>query len=361
MHRHTVKITFLITVLATTLALLLAYFLMPKAVATVGLSPEAQRKGTVPVLPAPLPEKRATLIAVGDIMLSRSVAMAIRKAGDVRYPFVHTRDLLHNADFVFANLETAITEGRVIKPGEMNFRADPNTVDGLKDAGITVVSLANNHVPNFGRKGILDTIAFLDAVEIAHAGAGKDEAAAIAPAIIERGGIRFAFLAFNDTDVVPDSYGAAPKRAGTMLMDTKKLATAIADARTRVDIVIVSMHSGTEYVHKPNSHQTSFAHAAIDAGADMVLGHHPHVVQTFEMYKNKPIIYSLGNFVFDQDWSEDTKKGLAARITFGEHGAERLEFIPIYSAKTGQPIIAPDDIRKEILKRLGVSDEIILQ
>ncbi len=340
-----------------------AYFVPPRLAITPRAAPiQAVITAPTPVAPPtevvpppPPPPKTVTLLVVGDIMLSRSVASAIKKAGDVGYPFAETRDLLHSADIVFANLETSITAGRDINPGEMTFRADPKTVESMKVAGVTIVSLANNHVPNFGAKGILDTVSFLDAAGIAHAGAGKDDVAASASAIVERGGVRFAFLAFNDADVVPASYGAAPNHPGTILMDSEKMAEAVTDARKHADIVAVSMHSGIEYTRLPNEHQTTFAHAAIDAGADIVIGHHPHVVQTMEIYKGKPILYSLGNFIFDQDWSEDTKKGLAVRIIFGANGAERLEFIPIYIAKTGQPIIASDAARDEVLTRLGAS------
>ncbi len=283
------------------------------------------------------PASTISFIAVGDIMLSRNVAQTIKKQKDPNYPFLKVRDGLNKADIVFANLENPITKGRDIKTGEMTFHANPGSEQSLKDAGITIVSLANNHIPNFGSKGINDTIEALDHVGILHAGAGNDMSAASAPVFMEANGIRIAMLAYNAPDVVPKSYEAGTNHPGTVFLNIPRITTAVKRAKEQADLVIVSMHAGIEYQQKPNAMQTTFAHAAIDAGAEMVIGHHPHVVQTMEEYKGKYIFYSLGNFVFDQMWSQDTREGLALDMTMTKDGVQTVKFLPLQIDDYSQP------------------------
>ncbi|MFA6198056.1 MAG: CapA family protein [Patescibacteria group bacterium] len=305
-------------------------------------------------LPAIESKRELTFFAVGDIMLSRTVSDKIRKYG-FNYPFAKTNEYLNSADFAFGNLETSITAGPNITAGMMSFRADPGVENALKRANFQVVSLANNHTPNFGQNGLLDTFSYLKKAGISYAGAGSNSIEAHQPAIIERNGIKLAFLAYNDTDVVPASYGASANRAGTALMNITELKKDIAAIKPTVDFVIVSMHSGTEYTSAPNNRQTDFAHAAIDAGTELVIGHHPHVVQTIETYKDKLIMYSLGNFVFDQMWSEDTRHGVTAKIIVDEDGVEQAAFSPIIIDDYSQPRPAAPGEASAILKRLDAN------
>jgi poly-gamma-glutamate capsule biosynthesis protein CapA/YwtB (metallophosphatase superfamily) len=296
---------------------------------------------TSPEIPARLikyvkPEpQEVTLVAVGDMMLSRAVAKKMRQHG-YGYPFASTSDLIRSADIAFGNLETSITLGPEVLPFEMSFRADPESAAALRDAGFDILSLANNHTPNFGEKGLADTISYLDEAGIMHVGAGID-AEAHAPRFITAKGITFAFLAYNDDDVVPASYEAEKRRLGTAFMHIDRMTSAVQQAKNFADIVIVSMHSGTEYELYPNVSQEAFAHAAIDAGAEMVIGHHAHVVQTMEVYKGKHIFYGLGNFVFDQMWSRETREGLAVWAVFTEKGLSRLSYHPVLIEDYAQP------------------------
>lgn len=361
----------LLIVTAPVIVVLAALYAVRSASAPVALPAPVPAPPAAPAAPgpqaglplAPEPElapapARVTLVAVGDIMLSRTVGKTIAAKGDVRYPFLRMRDWLRGADIAFANLETSITPGRAVEQGEMLFRADPRTVDGLVDAGFDVLSLANNHTPNFGQKGLRDTFRYLHDAGIAFAGAGEDAAAARAPTVLERGGRRFAFLAFNDTDVVPASYAAGPAHAGTAFMDVDVMAEAVRDARKAADVVIVSMHSGREYAYVPDASQVRFARAAIDAGADLVIGHHPHVVQTVERYKDKLIFYSLGNFVFDQMWSEPTREGLAVKFTFEGPRVVRADLLPVRIEDYAQPHPSNGEIAGRTLARLtaGITD-----
>jgi poly-gamma-glutamate synthesis protein (capsule biosynthesis protein) len=303
----------------------------------------------------PKSDQEVSLIAVGDVSFSRGIERAVKKNHDINYPLAKMRDYLAGADLTFGNLETPITPGSEIPAFTMLFRSNPGTELALKDAGFSIVSLANNHTLNFGAVGLKDTFKYLTQAGIKYVGAGLNFQAANQPVFLESQGIKFAFLAFNDADVVPDSYEASDSRSGTAFMRSDKMIQAVKSVRPQADVVIVSMHSGTEYVAESNDSQVQFARAAIDAGADLVLGHHPHVVQTMEQYKGKYIFYSLGNFVFDQSWSRETTQGLAVKIYFRQDGVSKISFLPVIIESNSQPRPAASREAEEILSRLKFS------
>ncbi|MFA6550379.1 MAG: CapA family protein [Candidatus Gracilibacteria bacterium] len=299
--------------------------------------------------------EKVSMIAVGDIMLSRVVGQKMRTNKNYEYPFLKTAEYLKTADFAFGNLETAITPGREIVTGDMEFRADIETAPVLKKMNFEVVSLANNHTPNFGQKGLKDTFENLDKAGVKFAGAGLNKTAAAAPVYFEKNGFKFAFLAYNDLDVVPKSYFAWDTNAGTNPMYKEEMIEAVKDAKNNADFVIVSMHSGIEYKPHPSVRQTDFAHAAIDAGAELVIGHHPHVIQDVEKYKGKYILYSLGNFVFDQMWSRETREGLTAKIDFTKTGVASINFEPVLIEDYSQPRFLEGRDRENILQKTRVN------
>jgi len=299
------------------------------------------------------PEIETTLIAVGDISFSRGVESMIKKNQDYNYPLLQVKDYLQTGNLVFGNLETPITSGRHILDNEMIFRSDPETAQTIKNAGISIVSLANNHTPNFDQAGLLDTFKYLDEAGIKYVGAGQNLDLANQPVYLEANNLKFAFLAYNDNDVIPSNYEAGTNRAGTAFMHIDKMTETIKQIRPNVDFIIVSMHSGDEYQPTPNDSQIKFAHSAIDTGADLILGHHPHVVQTLEKYKNKYIVYSLGNFIFDQAWSQETKESLAVKIYFGQTEIEKIEFLPLIIENYCQPRPATAIEAEKIIQRLN--------
>ena len=294
-------------------------------------------------------------MAVGDISFSRGVERIVRKQNDISYPFLKIRDYLKSADLVFGNLETPITEGPEIPDFEMVFRSNPGTEQALKEAGFSVLSLANNHTSNFGEQGLKDTFTYLTEAGIKYVGAGNNKQEANQPVYFEVNDLKFAFLAYNDTDVVPFSYEATSNHAGTAFMRIEKMREAVKEAKQKTDFVIVSMHAGIEYVNKPNTSQTNFAREAIDAGADLIIGHHPHVVQIMEKYKGKYIFYSLGNFVFDQPQSQETKEGLAIKIYFAKDGISKVSLLPVVMENLAQPRMANQSEAEKILQRLKFS------
>lgn len=323
-----------------------------KAIGNAGLGSEKNQPAEIPLPQYTKPEPEVSLIAVGDIMLSRAVEQSLVQKNDFKLPFEPLADYLSSADITFGNLETAVLAGRVILTGEFLFRTDPKAVAGLTLAGFDVLSLANNHAPNFGQSGLKNTFAELEKAGIKYAGAGLDEASAAKPVIIEKQGMKFGFLAYTYNKNMPAEYFASANRPGTNPLDSAKMKTAVINLRPQVDWLIVSIHDGTEYQFTPDESQTTFARAAIDAGADLIIGSHPHVVQTAEKYKNGYIFYSLGNFVFDQVWSEETQQGLLAKIIFTKDKIKTIEAGPIKINASFQPEIALGNVAQTIISRL---------
>lgn len=262
-----------------------------------------------------LPERKsATLMFVGDIMLSRGVEYAIEKQGngDFKFPFLKIADFLKKANILFGNLEGPISDKGKRVGSIYSFRDDPKAIEGLTFSGFNILSIANNHIFDYGRSAMEDTFSRLKDGGIDYVGGGFSEAEAHAPVIKEIKGAKIAFLAY--TNLGSEYWSAKGENSGINWLDGKNLKEDIALAKKDADLVIVSMHFGDEYQDSPNSEQKLISHSAIDFGADLVIGHHPHVIQPIEEYKGKYIAYSLGNFVFDQGFSEKTMKGLLLKV-----------------------------------------------
>lgn len=293
-----------------------------------------------------------SILFLGDVMLSRGVANQIEKNNDLYYPFQYIKDYLLNNDFVFANLESPIIEGRKINAGEMFFRTDEKLISILKEMNFSVVSLANNHMLDMGQKGLLNTFKILLENNIQYVGAGENYAKAHESKILEKNGIKFAFLAYNDDDVILVTNEATDNRVGTAFMDLESLKNDIILAKQVSDFVIVSMHSGNEYQIEPNQSQIDFAYTAIDHGADLVIGHHPHIIQKYERYKNGYIFYSLGNFIFDQMWSQETREGIMIRIIFEKDVIQSIEAMPYIIENFSQPRIINKETEMELYQNI---------
>ncbi len=258
-------------------------------------------------------EPELRLMAVGDIMLGRGVGMRLKKEGDYGFAFSKVSDYLKQGDVTFANLESPITASThsLDKKRKIVLKGDPGSVEALTGAGIDVVSLANNHMMDYYEKGLFDTIDILDKNNILHTGSGRNLDDARRPVVIERNGIKIGFLAYSDMaelvfagdpylkySAEKDKSGVLPRKYETIKEDVGKL-------RGEVDILAVSLHWGGEESFTIPPEQVEFAHRLIDDGVDVILGHHPHQFQGIEMYKGKPIIYSMGNFLFDQNDTEN--------------------------------------------------------
>lgn len=313
--------------------------------------------------PSPIVQQKTewSLTAVGDIMLSRNVeSVMLKQTEKYDYPYLKTKDLLVGSS-VFANLETPLIDGPAVPSGTMVFRSATANAKALAEAGFNVVSLANNHTPNKSQAGLISTFSSLTDAKILYVGAGINVAEAYSPKVQKiSNDFSVAWLAYNDRDVVPESYGAGTTSkgldwAGTALMNESKLEEEIAKAKTLANYVIVSMHSGREYTAVPNTSQTTFAHRAIDAGADLVIGHHPHVVQSVEKYQEKYIFYSLGNFIFDQMFSDETRRGIMLNFIFEDKNITQIEIIPTVIENYTQPRVASTKEAQWIIDRLKIT------
>jgi poly-gamma-glutamate synthesis protein (capsule biosynthesis protein) len=268
-----------------------------------------------------------TLFFVGDIMLDRGVELKINKEGnsDFKFPFLKIEKDLKEADILFGNLEGPISDKGQKVGSIYSFRMDPKAIDGLLFAGFDVLSVANNHIFDYSRIAMEDTFFRLKESGIDYVGGGFNEIEAYAPKIKEINGTKIAFLAF--TNLGSPYWEAKEKRSGIAWLEKEKLEKSIKEAKKKSDIIIVSMHFGEEYKTSPTLGQKTLAQFAIDSGADLVIGHHPHVIEPFERYKQGYIAYSLGNFIFDQNFSEETMKGLILKVLV--RGKKIQEVIPI--------------------------------
>lgn len=270
------------------------------------------------------PADKIKVVFIGDIMLSRGIAYTIKKQQqDYRFPFLLVKDFLSSADLVFANLENPVSY-RGHKVGSMySFRADPLAMEGLRYANIGLVSIANNHIWDYGREAFVDTMQNLSDAGISFIGGGADYQSAHTPVIKEIKGTKIAFLGY--TNLIPKSITTENSQPAVSFLDEDVLQSDILKAKGEADLVVVSFHWGDEYRTTHNVFQERVAKLAIDAGADLVIGHHPHVPEEVEKYKSGYIVYSLGNFVFDQNFSPDTSHGLVVTADIADKQITNLE------------------------------------
>jgi poly-gamma-glutamate capsule biosynthesis protein CapA/YwtB (metallophosphatase superfamily) len=261
----------------------------------------------------PLPPE-ITLGFVGDIMMARGVETQVNKnlGGDFSKLFAKA-DFLKTPDIMFANLEGPISDVGADKHNLYSFRMNPKVTPLLRDAGIDVVSFANNHIGDWKRPAFEDTLARLSANGILACGAGMNKEEAIQPAVINENGFTVGFLCFSD--VGPLDMAATSTQSGILLGSDPAFDAIVKSASQNVNALIVSFHFGEEYELVHTARQQELAHRAIDDGAVLVVGAHPHVPQDTELYKNRNIFYSLGNFIFDQNFSKDTAHGLFVTAT----------------------------------------------
>lgn len=268
-----------------------------------------------------------TIVVTGDVLLARSVNYQMYQRKDFDYPFEKTGDFLKSADLTFINLENPLIDNCPLINAGMVFCGNPIAVEGLVFAGVDIASLTNNHAGDWGDSGLESTIEILEKNNIDVI--GQDEIL-----IKEVSGLKFAFLGY---DLVKTA------------LDETKILNQLKEAKSQADIVIVYFHWGIEYTNQPTQNQRNLARLAIDSGADLVIGSHPHWIQGVEIYKDKLIVYSHGNFIFDQIWSEETKKGIAGKYVFYKDQLVDVEFLPIFMEEFAQPQFLAGEQKKEIL------------
>jgi len=270
--------------------------------------------------------KTITVLATGDVMPGRSVNIQTTKSQDFLWPYAKVFQVLKDADIAFINLETPLISNCPLINEGFKFCGSDKNIQGLLYSGIDVVTLANNHALNFGITGRDSTARLLRESGILATGLSG-------PVYKTVKGVKIAFLGYNDIGEKQDVQAK----------------NEIEIVRKNADIVIVGYHWGEEYHDKPSTRQIYLAHMAIEAGADVIIGNHPHWIQSTEVFHNKPIIYSHGNFVFDQDWSLKTRQGIVSKFTYVGKKLESVEFLPVQIEHNGQPYFLEGVEKQKIL------------
>jgi poly-gamma-glutamate capsule biosynthesis protein CapA/YwtB (metallophosphatase superfamily) len=315
------------------------------------------------------PSKAVTLAAAGDVTLGYHYEeyVDLRLDGGtwgdggtdggkasleemLQYPFAGVQSVLSGADIAVVNLECPFTaRGEKIEKN-FNFRARPELAGALVSPGIDVVTLANNHLMDYGPEGITDTIAALDAIHVAHFGAGKNLAEARKPALLTRNGLRFAFLGYlyiGEKPIEPlvvwakqDKPGVAGA-GGDLASLLAMMKQDIRAAHKQAEVVVVYFHHGKEAQHEIMPYEATLAHAAIDDGANLVLGSHPHVLQGAERYHGVPVVYSLGNFVFGGNADPRNKESAIFTATFTDGKVTAADFVPVQITRVPEAPFQP--------------------
>jgi len=289
------------------------------------------------------PSRLRTLIATGDVIPARHTDVIIRQRGnDFLYPVAATREITSDADLTVVNLEAPLIEGCPYHDSGFTFCGQTGFVAALEAAGVDVVTLENNHIRNYGSQGVTE-------IESTLATSGIDFADRDTAAVRDVRGLKFGFLAFNGL--------------GEMI-DREAMTAQIEALRSQVDVVVIAFHWGAEYVSLPQTapglaedEPVDIGHLAVDAGADLVIGNHPHWVQAVELYKGKFIAYAHGNFIFDQMWSYETRVGVIGRYTFYGDVLVRVEFIPTLIENFAQPVPMEGAEARAVLDGMKTSSE----
>lgn len=272
------------------------------------------------------------LLFVGDIMLADGPGRAIAAGRD---PFAAFADEFADADVRIGNLECAIASSGKALDKIYTFRANPQVIEKLSGR-FHALSVANNHAGDYGHEAFLETLSLLDIAGVKAFGGGRNLTEAHAPYWVERGGLRIAILGYNEFK--PRAFEAGPDWPGVAWSEDSHVVRGIEAARAAgADIVIPFMHWGWEREREPSARQRQLARLMIDAGADAVVGGHPHVTQGSEIYQGKPIIYSLGNFVFDGFDYPEAQQGWLLRMAVSQEGVRNWEVIPAYMDAEGLP------------------------
>lgn len=290
--------------------------------------------------------KTTTIVATGDLIPARTTNARVVAGGNFDLPFQDTSDVLRKADIAITNLESPLIKGCPITNEGMSFCGDIRWALGMKNAGIDIATLENNHITNKGGPGVDQTIKALADQGIDFANRNK----LLIRRIKDK---NFGFLAFN---------GVGEK------LDKESVVSKVTDSKSQVDMLIVSIHWGKEYTFDPLSDYSvapdnpkDIAHLILDSGADLIIGNHPHWVQGLEIYNGKVVTYSHGNYIFDQNWSIETQEGTLAKYTFYENSLVDIEFIPTYIENQSLAKVATGEKRDKILNQIKGATERLMK
>lgn len=313
-------------------------------------------------LPSNTPEPPiTTILFTGSIVPGRCVQAAIDEQGNADFLYNDIRDLVSQADISVGTLNAALSdfppptgciETFVLVGSSIN-------ADAMANAGFDVISVATNHIKNCGLtncgdQAFYDTMDNLDRVGILRVGAGDNIQEAMQPVVVEKNGVRFGFVSLGEIESMAfaseETPGIAPLPQDFDIAE-ENLRAAITAAQAVSDVVTVMPHWGSDYSDTPNYRQLFFDQVAVDAGADLVMGNHPHVIQGMREIEGIPVFYSLGSFVFDQDWSVETQQGIVVKVTFRGTDLIDYEVIPVHIDGNGHVQVAETPEAEEILGR----------
>jgi poly-gamma-glutamate capsule biosynthesis protein CapA/YwtB (metallophosphatase superfamily) len=314
----------------------------------------------VTATPASETVEQTTLIFTGDINLGRCIASASIRASDYTYPFRYVAEKLSSADITVGSLDGSLSDASIPQPcpDSMNLIGPQNMVQGLQFAGFDVITVATNHIKDCGEEGFLcgnesffDTLNTLSQAGIQPVGGGANLVEARRPVVIEKHGIRFAFLGIDQINTrvwaADEVAGVAPLSSETI----EQIKSDIASAKTIADVVIVLPQWGTEYSARPDDIQRQWAHEMTDAGATLIIGNHPHIIQPMESFANGTAFYALGNFVFDQG-QNSRREGLVVEATFNGAQLASIQLLPVdINYYTYQPVWTQEPNTQKILAR----------
>ena len=339
--------------------------LEPAVVAQASSTPNptdpAPTPSAVPRTRTPAAEPVITLLFTGVIVPARCVQAAIDARGDGDYLYDEVRDVIGQADLAVGTLNATISDypPRTGCVPTYVLVGGADNADALARAGFDLMSVATNHIKNCGPsscgdRAFFDTLDNLRRVEILPVGAGKDHAEAIQPVVVELQGVRFGFVSLGQLEPLAFAGEDSP---GIAVLNEANLREAIAAARQVADIVVVMPHWGPEDAATPNWSQRELARVAVEAGADLVVGNHTHVVQAVQEIEGIMVFYGLGNFVFDQNWARDHQQGVILQVRFEGKRFAGYELIPTHVDGDGRVQLAGPEEAAEILERIEAASQ----
>jgi len=315
-------------------------------------------------------KEKVSLLMTGDIMPGGEfLRLREERNLDWAYPFKQVKPLFEEPDIVFGNLECPLSNNgpaRIDK--DMALYAPPDSVSALKYLNYSVVSLGNNHINDYGEKGLVKTTEMLVDAGIPFFGAGRNLAEASREVIIEKNGLKTSFLGYTTSEEHVSSIIADANTAGCAPYEAAGIENDIDRVRNKSDIICISLHWGYELYAYPSPEQVELAHRIIDAGANIIIGHHPHMVQGFERYRQGLILYSLGNFFFTDfysksgdlhKWSRESNEFIIVRCEISKTRVGKVKILPGFRNADYQVVILDgEDREKSILKLEGLSQAI---
>lgn len=309
-------------------------------------------------------KEKINILLTGDIMLGGNLDNLLCEKG-FDFPFKPLSSYYTVADIVFGNLEAPLSCDGVPQKNKILLHQNARAPAGLKDAGYDIFSIANNHIMDYGEDALIKTIDILEEHGLGHVGAGADISQATKPVEFLKKGVKISFLAYasSTTDESNPLISAGEHDAGVALLDIKNIKEDInALQKKHADIIAVSLHWGLDKYHYPLPKQIDWAHEIIDAGANIIIGHHSHCLQAVEIYKKGIIAYSLGNFVFGDflllngnmnRWTKRNRATALLRVTIAKEGVMDYEIIPVFVNGNGQLRVLKGVERQRMLKNIA--------